>query len=237
MSIFIYSSLQRTATHCNALQHNSTHCTTLSRYTCQSITAVHCNTRCNALQHTLQRTAIHAATYCNTLQHNATHCTPFSRYIFRSITTAHWNTRCNPLQHTLRRTAKHTATHCTTLYNVIYVLHRAVPSYQKTAIFPKMREGIPTQFKWIRSWLVAPQGPARPSSRRAPELLCKIIRDKRVASDRVSRSPHCTGWRRPLGCLELQVIIRKRATNHRSLLRKMTYKGKVSCGSSPAHTV
>jgi len=31
-----------------------------------------------------------------------------------------------------------------------------------------------------------------------------------------------TGWRRPVGCLKLQVIFRKRATNYRALLRKMT---------------
>jgi len=34
----------------------------------------------------------------------------------------------------------------------------AVPSYQKKAVFPKMREGIRAQFQWIRSWLVAPRG-------------------------------------------------------------------------------
>jgi len=42
-----------------------------------------------------------------------------------------------------------------------------------------------------------------------------------------------TGWRRPIGCLKLQVIFRKRATNYRALLRKMTYKDKASYGSSP----
>jgi len=42
-----------------------------------------------------------------------------------------------------------------------------------------------------------------------------------------------TGWRRPLGCLKLQVIFRKRATNYRALWQKTTYKDKVSCGSSP----
>ena len=31
-----------------------------------------------------------------------------------------------------------------------------------------------------------------------------------------------TGWRRSIGCLKLQVIFRKRATNSRALLRKMT---------------
>jgi len=46
----------------------------------------------------------------------------------------------------------------------------------------------------------------------------------------------CTGWRRPIGCLKLQVIFRKRATNYRALLRKITYKDKASYGSSPPCT-
>ena len=33
-----------------------------------------------------------------------------------------------------------------------------------------------------------------------------------------------TGWRRPIGCLKLQVLFRKRATHYRALLRKMTCK-------------
>jgi hypothetical protein len=41
------------------------------------------------------------------------------------------------------------------------------------------------------------------------------------------------GWRRPIGCLKLQVIFRKRATNYRALLRKMTCKDKASYESSP----
>jgi len=46
-----------------------------------------------------------------------------------------------------------------------------------------------------------------------------------------------TGWRRRIECLELQVIFRKRATNCRALLRKMTYKDKASHGSSPPCTI
>jgi len=41
------------------------------------------------------------------------------------------------------------------------------------------------------------------------------------------------GWRRPIGCLKLQVIFRKRATNYRALFWKMTYGDKASYGSSP----
>ena len=42
-----------------------------------------------------------------------------------------------------------------------------------------------------------------------------------------------TGLRRLIGCLKLQVIFRKRATNCRALLQKMTYEDKASYGSSP----
>jgi len=42
-----------------------------------------------------------------------------------------------------------------------------------------------------------------------------------------------TGWRRCIGCLKLQVIFRKRATNYRALLREMTCEDKASYKSSP----
>jgi len=48
-----------------------------------------------------------------------------------------------------------------------------------------------------------------------------------------TRKVYSTGKWRPTGCLKLQVIFRKRTTNYRDLLRKMTCKDKVSCGSSP----
>jgi len=41
-----------------------------------------------------------------------------------------------------------------------------------------------------------------------------------------------TGWRRLIGCLKLQVILRKRGANYRALLRKMTCEDKASYGSS-----
>ena len=41
------------------------------------------------------------------------------------------------------------------------------------------------------------------------------------------------GFRRPIGCLKLQVTFRKRATKYRALVRKMTYKDRASYGSSP----
>ena len=42
-----------------------------------------------------------------------------------------------------------------------------------------------------------------------------------------------TGWRRCIGCLNSQVSFRKRATNHRALLQKMTYEDKASYDSTP----
>ena len=45
-----------------------------------------------------------------------------------------------------------------------------------------------------------------------------------------------TGWRRPIGCLKLQVIFRERATNYRARLRKMTYDDKASDDSTPPCT-
>ena len=45
-----------------------------------------------------------------------------------------------------------------------------------------------------------------------------------------------TGWRRLIGSPKLQIIFRKRATKYKSLVRKMTYKDKGSCESSPPCT-
>jgi len=45
-----------------------------------------------------------------------------------------------------------------------------------------------------------------------------------------------TGWRRLIGCLKLQVISHKRATNYTALLRKMTCKDKASYDSTPPFT-
>ena len=42
-----------------------------------------------------------------------------------------------------------------------------------------------------------------------------------------------TEWRRRIGYFKLQVIFRKKAIDYRALLRKMTYKDKASCDSTP----
>jgi len=45
-----------------------------------------------------------------------------------------------------------------------------------------------------------------------------------------------TGWRRPIGCLKLQVIFHKKTTNYRTLLQKITCKDKACYGSSPPYS-
>ena len=42
-----------------------------------------------------------------------------------------------------------------------------------------------------------------------------------------------TGWRKPINCLKLQVIFRKKAINYGALLREMTYQDKACYTSSP----
>jgi len=46
-----------------------------------------------------------------------------------------------------------------------------------------------------------------------------------------------TGWRRLIGCLKLQVIFRKRATNYTAILQKMTYDDKASYDVTPPCTI
>jgi len=45
------------------------------------------------------------------------------------------------------------------------------------------------------------------------------------------------GWRRLIGCLKLQVICHKPATNYRVLLRKITYEDKASYDAKPPCSV
>jgi len=45
-----------------------------------------------------------------------------------------------------------------------------------------------------------------------------------------------TGWRKHIGCLKLQVILRERATNYRALLRNTTYEDKAFYDSTPPCT-
>jgi len=58
----------------------------------------------------------------------------------------------------------------------------------------------------------------------------------RVCLDVIANSVN-TRWRRCIGCLTLQVFFRKRTTNYKALLRKITYKEKASYDSTPPCTM
>ena len=68
-------------------------------------------------------------------------------------------------------------------------------------------------------------------------VTCEWVTSQVDESCHIDESCHVstgsTGWQRLVECLKLQVIFRKRATNYRSLLRKMTCEDKASYGSSP----
>ena len=64
-------------------------------------------------------------------------------------------------------------------------------------------------------------------------IFCK--RDLSFSRSYYPQPPHitlCAEWRGVIECLQLQVIIRKRAANCRALLRKMTYEHKTSYDST-----
>jgi len=60
-----------------------------------------------------------------------------------------------------------------------------------------------------------------------------LIEVRGIARTCICMCTHDIGWRRLIGCLELQIIFCKRATNHRGLLWKVTCEDKASYGSSP----
>ena len=85
----------------------------------------------------------------------------------------------------------------------------------------------PQKYTYVRSARVTKYSPPALASSRTCSLSVNC-------STYDVRESH-TGWRRPI-CLKLQAIFRKRATNYRALLRKMTYKHKTPYGSSPPFT-
>ena len=64
---------------------------------------------------------------------------------------------------------------------------------------------------------------------------CHMYATKSIISNMV-KSEHPvpnTEWRRCIGCLKLQIAIRKTATNYRVLFREMTYENKATFASLP----
>jgi len=63
---------------------------------------------------------------------------------------------------------------------------------------------------------------------------CWVLRNLRL--EMVDRMQIGVGRRNGIGCLELQVSFRKRATSYRAILRENTYKNKVSNASAPPYS-
>jgi len=65
-------------------------------------------------------------------------------------------------------------------------------------------------------------------------IITHVMRMLYILYARIQQWSHesITEWRRPVGCLKLQVIFGKRATNYRALWRNMTCKDEASYVSS-----
>jgi len=76
------TTLQCTATHCNALQHKLKHASThtATHYNTLQHCATHCNTHTLRAQSAKSAHTQPTAAHCNTLQHTATHCSTLQQY-------------------------------------------------------------------------------------------------------------------------------------------------------------
>jgi len=70
-------------------------------------------------------------------------------------------------------------------------------------------------------------------------LMCHLCRDIYTENVIYMYNMHgtYTGWRRPIGCLKLQAIFRKKATSYKALLREMICKHKASYDPKPPYPV
>jgi len=135
------------------------------------------------------------------------------------ITISSNQTSCNTLHHTTTHynTLQHTATHCNTL-------QRAVEDSTQLDTTRLPTTTLPLQTITHKT---SNSACAQETRAHAPKTL--ILRPHSCCSGTRFAS---TGWQRLIECLKLQVIFRKRVTNYRALLRKMTCKDKASYGSS-----
>ena len=146
---------------------------------------------------------------------------------------------CNTLQRTARsqddytqcKTLQHTATHCNTLQHTathcVRITRQSVKSvhgtthvclcYRKNKYLRHNAKNNDSEngCVFVQKWIYLC---------RQKECVCDIIKS---VSD--------TGWRRLSAFLKVHVIFRKRATNYRALLRKMTYEDKASYDSTPPY--
>jgi len=122
-----YNTVQRSATHCNAVGVYEVKCVLFS-----FINLLHCATCCNVLQriatlhNALQRITMHcnalqhSTTHCNVLQHIAAHFNASQRSATHCNTAQHIATYCSTMQHITTHCdeAQHIATHCNTAQRI-----------------------------------------------------------------------------------------------------------------------
>jgi len=224
--------------HTNRTKHSGWH---TSKHICNHFMVIthsrlqHTATHCNKLQHTATRDTSAIISWwlhtqdCNTLQHTATHC--------------------NKLQHTATRdksaivswwlythdssTLQHTASHCNTRHICNYFI--LITHYSQTCDI--------IESEWYLSYTHTAHHKTlyhiKVCHLRLKMCSCVIIEQNNIflhSHRTLQHSVTRTGWRRLIGCLKSQVIFRKRATNSRALLRKMTYEDKASYDSTPPCT-
>jgi len=211
--------LQHIVTLCNTLQHTAAHCDTLQHTATYQQPPHIWNTtqqrdqprephrnilkHCNTLQHT--------ATYCSTLQHTAIYLQPPYIWKMTRQKNRHRETHRNIPKHC--NTLQHTAAHCSTLQYTC-----------NPHIFGKWHGKETAAEKHIKR---------HPICAGELSLAAKSSQQLALEVSYIVLATRSTGWRRPIGCLKLQVIFRKRATNCRALWREMTSTGKDAYGSSP----
>jgi len=145
--------------------------------------------------------------HCNTLQHTATRCNALQHTATRSThynTQQHITTHGNTLQHSA--TLCNTLLHSTTLCNTLQHCTARQTNTQHIRITHKVV---------------------------CKERYVNGTQNLFFSSTHFGTQNRRTGWHRVIECLKLQVIDRKRATNYKALLRRMTYKDKASYYSTP----
>jgi len=121
---------------------------------------------------------------------------------------------------------------CVFIYIYIYIyIYTYIYMYVYSGEFPPDKQiaktSISTKKKILRHWVYAHTNRFSPRHRKQNCHNQNPFSEGKTAL-------HPTGWRRCIGCLELQVSFCKKTTNYRALLWEMTYKDEASYGCSPS---
>ena len=191
---------QHTATHCNTLQHIAAHCNTLQH------TASHCIT----LQHKMHYHILqHTATYRNTMPHTAAHCN----------TLQHSATHCNTLQHT----ATHCKHHDWSLSGLSRCVKWVCGLFIRISHVTLVKQSHHTATHWNSLQLIT----THCNSLQLTATHCKSLLytlQHTTIGILVHSKKSVTGWQICIESRMQHVTFRKRASNFRVSLWKMTNK-------------